>query len=277
MAAGRLLRVRQSGEQLEFEGASRPFVERFFSLDVPLGEITQTLEQDAVVRRALREFAGLRLLRQDPWECLLSFVCSSACHIPRIKGCLSRLAEAFGTPLVLGNSREYSLPRPGQILDHRRLGKVRLGFRAAYVAALARRVDEEELRSLAKRPFPEARARLLSLEGVGEKVADCVSLFSLGFMQAFPVDTWIRRGMRRFYFDGEPVSDGVIREFARSRFGSFAGYAQEYLYCYFRERRHLLAGSPGRDHEGPSVPSGEGRGRGSRSGARGPQPSGGRP
>lgn len=214
---GRTFFARQA-EDLEIRGVPRDFAERFFALDHDLAAIRASLARDAKLRPAIEACPGLRLLRQEPWECLLSFVTSAACNIPRIRRNLSALCG------------EGATPRPAAMPDERTLRRLGFGFRAKHIVPLAREVERGALRGLEALTTGEARARLCDLPGVGVKVADCVLLFAYERLEAFPVDVWIRRIMRRFVRGG----DRAVREHAAKRWGPLAGYAQQFLYVWSR-------------------------------------------
>jgi len=225
----RCFRVRQAGDRLRFEGVDAEFIRRFFSLDHDLPAIHAALAVDPVLRAPLERYRGLRILRQDPWECVAAFLTSMASNIPRITRNVADMAAAFGTP--------PAFPRPEQMGTEAELRTLRLGFRARYLAGAARLARDGRLERLAGLPHEEVRAELMEIPGIAEKVADCVSLFACGRLEAFPVDTWVRKTMRRLYFRNRRATDAKIREFARRRFGAYAGYAQQYLFIAAREAR----------------------------------------
>jgi len=232
----RVFRVCQRGTALHFDGADERFITHCFGLDQDYRGMVRTLGNDQTVKRAVRLYRGLRILRQDPWECLISFLCSSAKSITHIRVIVERLCRVFGEPLSFGNYQGYAFPREGTINDLERLGAIGLGFRARYIHEVNRIVQKGYFENIVDKPYGEARGLLMDLPGVGEKVADCVLLFSMGFSEAFPIDTWIKRGMEKSYFYGEKTSPRKIHAFARERFGPYAGYAQQLLFHYWRKK-----------------------------------------
>jgi N-glycosylase/DNA lyase len=238
----RVFRISQRGDTLRFDGVHEDFIRHFFGLYDNYVKIVRTLVDEETVKRAAALHWGLRILHQDPWECLISFLCSSAKNIAHIKVIVENLCRAFGEPVSLGSYQGYAFPREGAIDDLEKLEAIGLGFRARYIHEANRIVTRGYLRNIGGKPYHEARALLMELPGVGEKVANCVLLFSMGFLQAFPIDTWIKRGMEATYFKGEKTSSKRIGVFARQRFGPYAGYAQQFLYHYWRKRGR---GSPG--------------------------------
>jgi N-glycosylase/DNA lyase len=256
---GRVLRARQEGDSLVLVGpASEDDVRlavEYFSLDTDHASIERRLcEIDPVLECAVGAFTGLRLLRQEPWECLISFILSARNAIPLIRRTVERIANVYGDPIAgedgvrddCGGSRAalyYSFPTAGRLAsaDVLDLVKCGAGFRSRYVKAAAERVASGDIDFAGLRVlgYDGAKEALMRLDGVGEKVADCVLLFSLGFPQAFPIDVWMTRVMRYCYFGGSKVSTATISHFARERFGDLAGYAQQYLFHYARRRLAL--------------------------------------
>ena len=232
-----LFRVRQEGDRLRVEGAGRALVQDFFGLDHDVETIERILRRDPVLRPAVDACRGLRILRQDPWECTAAFITSIASNIPRISRNVADMAASAGTLLTLRTSTAYTFPRPDEMPDEAALRRLRLGFRAGYLARAARLAASGLLEDVGRLPYDEAKRALMVLPGVAEKVADCVLLFAYGRLNAFPVDTWIRKTMRRLFFKGRPVSDREIRDFAAERWEGLAGWAQQLLFHWSRTRR----------------------------------------
>ena len=243
--AGRLLRARQDGDRLRIEGAPASFARRFFALDHDGDAVARALGRDPALRPALDAVSGLRILRQDPWECTAAFIVSICSNIPRIARTIEALARAWGRPVRLDGFTSRAFPAPGALGDERALRRLGLGFRAPYLVETARRAAAGFLDGLDRLPCDAARERLMELPGVAEKVADCVLLFAYGRLEAFPVDTRIRQAMRTLFFRHQAASDREIRAFARERWGPLAGYAQQYLYAWWpRARRRISSPAP---------------------------------
>jgi N-glycosylase/DNA lyase len=166
----------------------------------------------------------------------VSFICSANNNIPRITKNVEDMASAFGTPIQAGSGERNAFPSPVQLADagEAKLRELGLGFRAKYVAAAARRVAEGEfdLYSLREVSYQDALDTLIEFAGVGDKVANCVLLFSMDKPEAFPVDVWIDRALRDWYFSesDEKISRNKMRTWAQARFGEHAGYANQYLF-----------------------------------------------
>ena len=249
----RPFKVRQNSAELEFEGTDEALVVRYFGLDDDLQKIGASIGRDEHIRKALRAFWGLRLIRQEPWECLVSYICATYKNIPAIRQMLLKLSRKFGKKKVFDGGEFFTFPSPKKLAcaSEKRLSECGLGYRAKYVQATSKRIFEGdfELESLRRLPYLQAKKQLCSLAGVGPKVADCVLLFSLGKTEAFPVDRWVERVILNHYArelspelarklvrrDGLTNSDyAMLNAFGREYFGEYAGYAQEYLYHYER-------------------------------------------
>jgi N-glycosylase/DNA lyase len=214
-------------------------IKSYFDLTLDLAYIYNRISKDKHIKAAISAFKGLRIIRQPLWECIASFIISSYNNIPRIKGIIYNLSGCAGQPLFLNQDVNYAFPAPRTISDLSisRLRGCGAGFRAPYlkkaaIAFLKGRITEE---TLAMRPYEEAKALLMGLAGIGDKVADCILLYSAHRFEAFPVDVWIKRVMERLYFRGKKTPERKIRQFASEYFGEYAGYAQQYLYHYVRK------------------------------------------
>jgi N-glycosylase/DNA lyase len=233
-SSDRIFSLRQRRGSLFYEGVEEPFLVKFFRLDDELDSIEKEIDQDPVIHQAIKKYRGMRLIRQDPWECLLSFLCSSAKTIPHIRSMIEVLCQCSGKRVFWGNYMSYGFPEPHCIETPCQLEPVRAGFRTDYLVKVNRSMDRKQLLSLKGLSYREARDQLMSLSGVGKKVADCTLLYSLDFLEAFPMDTWIKRGLQKVYFKGKKAGEKVMEEFVSDHFGPFAGYAQLYLFHFWR-------------------------------------------
>ena len=245
---GRIFTLWQKNNLLFYDGVEEESLIRFFRLDEDLDGVLEEIDRDAVIHSAIERYRGLRLIRQDPWECLVSYLCSSAKGIPHIRSIIENLCKCSGRKISHGNYLSYEFPEPVCLTSSRGWEWVGAGFRRSYLVQAGQCIDREGLVRLKGLPYQEAREALTELPGVGRKVADCVLLYGLDFLQAFPIDTWIRKGLQRAYFHGRPVGPRKMEEFVSQHFGRFAGYAQLYLYHYWRnqskERRNSLVRKP---------------------------------
>ncbi len=233
--AGQVIRVVQLADGLHVEGLTNagqvPLLRQYLGLDEPLATIECQLARDPILRRSIARSSGIALIRQDPWECLISFIISAFNNIPKIEQSLTRLAARFGDPV---GTASWTFPSPERLATASlpALRSCLLGYRAPFVQSVARRVASGDVDLAAFKGFSheDARRALLALPGVGEKVADCVLLFAYGEGHAFPVDVWIKRVVEQRYFRGRPQTSKSLRAFAEARFGPLAGYAQQHLY-----------------------------------------------
>ena len=218
----------------------------YLRLDDDLPAIQQRLGLDVPVAEGIAHYPGLRLMRQEPWETLAGFILSSTSNIPRIARTMELLATTFGETVVLESelgepSVRHTFPSAGLLAEagEARLRELGCGFRAPYLAGAAEAVASgalalDRLRGAA---YEEGLAGLTALHGVGDKVADCVMLFSLDRLEAFPADRWVRRVVVELYGLASNVSYDGVRQWAAERFGADAGYANQYLFWQVRESR----------------------------------------
>jgi len=253
----KIVKMRQIADRLMFqtfpEKIKAQFVENYFRLDDDLPSILSQIDKDEHVRRAIQRFHGLRISRQEPWECLISYICATYKNIPAIKNMILNLSKRFGRKITFNGHDFYTFPKPSD-LANASLEEIRscgLGFRAERVLGTSKILNRGEfnLENLRKMDYAKARQKLLSLPGVGQKVSDCVLLFSLDKLEAFPVDIWMKRAVIEFYpsyfehsFIGRVSGKNsitsreykTISSFGREYFGKYAGYAQEYLFLLSR-------------------------------------------
>lgn len=227
--------AQQQGDRLLIDGTTRRFAKRFFGLDHDVSQIKKQISKDTHVTTAIATYPGLRILRQDPWECTVSFICSSCASIPKITQNLQNLSRKFGESVEVRGIKGHTFPEPGSMDSLRKIKNAGTGYRSKYLQAL-NIIGEGPLLYLHTLPYTDAKETLVSLDGIGPKVADCILLFSHGFHNAFPVDTWIKKCMQSLYFNDKPISDKKIRTFADEYFGTYAGYAQQYLFHWIRTR-----------------------------------------
>ncbi len=233
------------------------FLRHFLQTDIDLAAILKTFPDDEPMRAAIASCRGLRLLRQDPWECLASFILSSTKQIVQIRQIVALLCERFGQPLTPSLSPSdgervaegrvrgalyYSFPSPQYLaaaVSEAELRACKMGFRAPSLLHAARQIAEGrlDLEKICSMDYAAARAELMTLRGVGGKIADCVLLFGYGFDTAFPVDVWIERALQELYFPRRRAREQRLRRFAATHFGPHAGYAQQYLFHYMRTKR----------------------------------------
>lgn len=219
------------------------WLETYLQIGIDLDAVLASFPNDEPLRLAKILCHGLRLLRQDPWETLASFICSSTKQIVQIRQIIALLCENFGDRIETppGFPAAFAFPSPQKIASasERELRDCKMGFRAPNLLKTARKIADgeihlERLRSL---KVAGAREELMNLPGVGRKIADCVLLFAYGFQAAFPIDVWVIKVLREFYFHRRRVTARKLIEFSETHFGPYAGYAQQYLFHYARMRQ----------------------------------------
>jgi N-glycosylase/DNA lyase len=253
VARDKVFKIRQVKDKIEYANIDQRFVEHYFALDEDLERILDSINKDPHINKAIEQYWGLRIIRQDPWECLISYICATYKSIPAIRHMLNNMARKFGEKVNYDGREFYTFPEPERLCDASEidLASCGLGYRAKYVLATTKRVCQEgfDLETLKKLPYLEAKKQLMEFPGVGAKVADCVSLFALGKTEAFPVDVWVKRVILNRYSEKLPAKlyqklsshDSLsssdyeqLNTLGRSYFGKYAGYAQEYLYHWER-------------------------------------------
>jgi N-glycosylase/DNA lyase len=215
----------------------------YLQTDLDLQQVLRTFPDDDPMRAATTACRGLRLLRQDPWECLASFILSSTKQIVQIQQIIALLCERYGERLASkapNAAPVYEFPSAARIAEagEAELRACKMGFRAPYLLKSARIIAEGalDLESLRELSVEAARDDLMKLPGVGRKIADCVLLFAYGFQSAFPLDVWVLKALRQLYFPRRRVSMGRLHQFAAEYFRPSAGYAQQYLFHYTRTK-----------------------------------------
>lgn len=212
----------------------------YFDLGRDYGKIKDILSEDEVLRGAIKYGRGIRILNQEPWELVISFIISANNNIPRISRSIDVLSEMMGKPIDFMDKTYYSFP-DAETLGSAELEQIdmcRAGFRCKYIYQSARMIDKGELDldRIAQMNTEDAKKELMRLPGVGPKVADCIMLFSMQKHDAYPIDVWVKRVTEYFYLHTD-VSNKQIQEFAGDKFGSFAGFAQQYLFYFAREQK----------------------------------------
>mgnify|MGYP002645755608 CR=1 FL=1 len=212
----------------------------YFDLGRDYGEIKKRLSVDPIMKNAISYGDGIRILNQDLWETVISFIISASNNIPRIKGIIERFCTSFGREINYMGQTYYSFPDIDTVykLSKEDLSVIRAGYRDKYIMDAAQKfqngqINDGYIRSLTT---PEAKKMLLTINGVGEKVCNCILLFGLQRVDSFPIDVWIKRIVEKLYF-GEEQNIPTIAEFAKKHFGDIGGFAQQYLFFYARENK----------------------------------------
>ena len=243
-----VLNVKSKNNQIIISGICQEDIEKvcmdYFDLNRNYEEIKSKLSKvDNYMQESIKYGAGIRILNQDLWEMIISFIISANNNIPRIKKIIEKMSKEYGTEIEFRNQTYYTFPTTEQlsranIQDLRKLG---LGFRDKYIYETTKIIKEGkiDLVELQEKDTTSARKELLTLAGVGPKVADCILLFStLKRFDVFPIDVWVRRVMNDLYIHNEveeKVSKKEIKKLAKEKFGDLEGIAQQYLFYWKRE------------------------------------------
>ena len=245
-----IVNIKKDGQDYVFSGMCKngnlkEEIYHYFDLARNYEQIKKELsKKDEYMRTSIAYGKGIRILNQDLWETIISFIISANNNIPRIKGIIERLSKAYGKEIEWKGKKYYTFPTPEELKDvtvkeYRDLG---LGFRDVRLYETTKMILERklDLQKLEKNPNTiEVREKLLTLSGVGPKVADCILLFSdLKRLEVFPIDVWVRRVMNDLYIQNEDeakVSKKQIEKIAKNKFGNLAGLAQQYLFYWRRE------------------------------------------
>ena len=245
VAYGKALRISQKNSIVTLHNTNiseyNEIWKKYLDMDTDYGQIKRwLLEKDDRLKESISEKYGIRILRQEFHEMLMSFIISQNKQIPHIKQIVAAISEKYGSFAgEIKGKKYYNFPTTRQINeisedDYRIL---KTGFRAPYLKSASDHMEKGLCaESLANMSYEDAKARLLEIKGVGDKVANCVLLFGLGYRNAFPVDVWVKRIMEQVYFHKDTPKETIMK-FALENFGEYGGYAQQYLFYYARDLR----------------------------------------
>jgi N-glycosylase/DNA lyase len=219
----------------------------FFRKKDDIEKIIKSISKDSVTKKAVKQYLGLRVLEQDPFQCLISFITSSNSNIQKIKNSLEKISKKFGTKIIFQNQEFFLFPEPKKLAKAsiNEIKSCGVGYRAQFIKEAAnmtmlKKIDFEYLK---KSNYQDAKKEICLIPGVGNKVADCVLLFSLNKLEAFPLDRWIIRILEKYYsnkfqLETKTITEkqySIIHEKILNHFGPFAGYAQQFLFKMERE------------------------------------------
>ena len=214
---------------------------RYFRLDTDDIEsiYVDLAGRDSQIGPLLERYRGVCLLRQEPWECLASYICSARASVASITKNAEALAEEYGNPVAVAGETRRTFPAPEVLVqaNESRLEELGLGCKGPRVIAAARQVTDNlgELERLKEMPYPDAKRRLMEYDGIGPKIADCICLMALDKVEAFPVDRHIRRAVEDYVSSEPKATDAVMVRWAQDHFGSYAGYAGQYFFLDQRQ------------------------------------------
>lgn len=214
-------------------------LKNYFDIDTDYSEIKKSIKLDDIMNTAIEFGQGIRILNQDEWEIMISFMISANNRIPMIKKVIENISRTFGNYICTYRGREYySFPTAEKLSESplELIKECKAGFRSERIKEAATRfvIEKEIVYDLKNRTYDEGLEYLKTYKGIGDKVANCILLFSMKKFDTFPVDVWVRRVMQTLYVD-KNANDKEIRKFAENKFGKLSGYAQQYLFYYARE------------------------------------------
>lgn len=246
VAKKHLLHIMQKNQDLIFIDTDKKTVEDiwipYFDLERDYGEIKRfLLKKDDVLKPAIKEKYGVRILNQEFHEMVISFIISQNKQIPHIKQIVKAICNRYGEYLGEVNGEPYYSFPDIEVLEkisEAEYRELKAGFRAPYLrdASVKLASGEISVHMFNGKDEEYTRKKLMEVKGIGEKVANCVMLFSLGYRDAFPIDVWIKRIMETLYFK-QDTSKEKIQQFAREQYGAYGGYAQQYLFCFGRDKK----------------------------------------
>lgn len=233
ISSGKLCRIK--GREIICDPADEDYWHEYFALNTDYNSIMEKLTVlDEKIKPCISFGNGIRILKQDIWETIISFIISANNNIPRIKKIIEKMCELFGDELISDGEKYYAFPSPEKLasLDKADLAPLKAGYRDTYILDAAQKVasGEVDISSLSGMTDEDAKKTLMKIKGVGGKVADCILLFSLGRYSVFPKDVWIKRILSDVYSIDEKDTDSFVKE----KYGELGGFAQQYLYFYYR-------------------------------------------
>ena len=248
IAYGRVIEVVQDGDKVTILNSNKEDFNdiwlTYFDLERDYSKIKEELSKDEILKKSVDFGYGIRLLNQDPFELVISFIISARNSIPSIKKTIKKISERWGEKIEYNGEVFYTFPTPEMLKDvtEDEIRETGASFRSKYIVDTVYRINEDlensdgiyNLDRITSLTDDECHVALQEFKGVGAKVADCIMLFSMSKYSAFPVDVWVKRAMMHFY-NAEEGSLNKIRIFARDKFKGLSGFAQQYLFYYARE------------------------------------------
>ena len=238
-----ILEINYSGSIKSYQNIKTDFFRKKDNMEI----IIKSISKDNTTKKAVKKYLGLRLLKQDPFQCLISFIVSSNSNIQKIKTSLENISRKFGTKIEFENQEFFLFPKPDK-LAKASINEIRtcgVGYRAKFIKEAANMIFSKKIdfESLKKSNYFETKERICSIPGVGNKVADCIMLFSLNKLEAFPLDRWMIRILEKYFFnefqlETKTITEkqyDILHEKIVNYFGSYAGYAQQFLFKMERD------------------------------------------
>ena len=238
-----ILKISNSGSIRSYQNIKTDFFRKRDNIE----KIIKSISKDSITKKAVKQYAGLRILEQDPFQCLISFIISSNSNIQKIKSSLEKMSKKFGVKVKFDNQEFFLFPKPKKLANAsiNEIKSCGVGYRARFIKEAANRTVLEKINFeyLKKSNYQNAKDEICLIPGVGNKVADCVLLFSLNKLESFPLDRWMIRILEKYYSDKFQLETktitekqyGILHEKIVNHFGPYAGYSQQFLFKMERE------------------------------------------
>lgn len=238
-----ILKISNSGSIKSYQNIKTDFFRKKDNIE----KIIKSISKDSITKKAVKQYAGLRILEQDPFQCLISFITSSNSNIQKIKSSLEKMSKKFGVKVKFDNQEFFLFPKPEKLANAsiNEIKSCGVGYRARFIKEAANRTVLEKINFeyLKKTNYQNAKEEICLIPGVGNKVADCVLLFSLNKLESFPLDRWMIRILEKYYSDKFQLETktitekqyGILHEKIVNHFGPYAGYSQQFLFKMERE------------------------------------------
>ena len=238
-----ILKITNSGSVKSYQNIKTDFFRKKDNFQ----KIIKSISKDSITKKAVKQYPGLRILEQDPFQCLISFIVSSNSNIPKIKSSLENISKKFGIKVKFENQEFFLFPEP-ENLANASINEIKscgVGYRAKFIKEAAKKIMQKKIdfEYLKKCSYNEAKKEICQIPGVGNKVADCILLFSLNKLESFPLDRWMIRILEKYYsnkfhLETKTITEKryeILHEKIVNHFGPFAGYAQQFLFKMERE------------------------------------------
>ena len=238
-----ILKISKTGTVKSYQNIQTDFFRKKDNIE----EIIKSISKDEITKKAVKQYLGLRILKQDPFQCLISFIVSSNSNIQKIKNSLEKISEKFGVKAEFENQEFFLFPKPEKLANATidQIKSCGVGYRARFIKEAAKMIVQEQINFeyLKKCSYQEAKKEICQIPGVGNKVADCILLFSLNKLESFPLDRWMIRILEKyysdkFYLETKTITEKqyeILHEKIVNHFGPYAGYAQQFLFKMERE------------------------------------------
>lgn len=235
-----IFKLKQEENILFYDGINidEKYIKNFLGINYNLDKLTYDFKYDPYLNLALNKYRGIRVQNLDLFQTIITFVCSAASNMSKIKTNLNLISKFFGTKVIYENKVFYTFPKPGSINDLEKLKEAKTGYRAKYIFQINQLLNKNPnlLEDIKNSNYKNAKQQLILLPGVGSKVANCICLFALNHKEVFPIDTWVKQIIEKLYLKKKAKNLKEIEEYIQNNFGENKGLKQQYLFHYFRNQ-----------------------------------------